>query len=121
MADLDTREFLAAFAIGAVLGIGATLLMRPDPPTARERLAREMKGYGKRAGKTARRARKGMERGLDTARERGGDALSGGAGMVEDLRDEVSGIVSSAREEITRAVESQVKDVEKALKRLRQS
>ncbi|HUH12325.1 MAG TPA: hypothetical protein VMK65_04415 [Longimicrobiales bacterium] len=121
MADRDTREFLAAFAVGAVLGIGATLLMRPDAPTARERLTRELKDYGKRAGKTARRARKGMGRGLEDARERGGQAVAGGVDMVDDLRDEVSDIVSSARQEITRAVETQVKDVEKALKRLRQS
>lgn len=121
MADRDTTEFLTAFAIGAVLGVGATLLLRPQPPSARERVGRELEGYRKRAGKGARRARKGIERRLEGARERGGDALSGGADIAENVREEIADLVASAKQEIARAVEGQVKDLEKALGRLRKS
>lgn len=119
MADRDTTEFLTAFAIGAVLGVGATLLLRPQPPTGRERVARELRDYRKRAGKGAKRARQGFERGLGAARERGGEVLSGGADVMESIRDEVADLVASAKDEIARAVEGQVKDMEKALARLR--
>lgn len=121
MADRDTQEFLAAFFIGALLGVGATLLLRPDPPTRRERLAEALGPARKRARRAARRARKGMEGGLESARERGGDAFSGGRERLSDFREEVAGIVASARDELTRAVEKQVGEVDRALGRLRRS
>jgi gas vesicle protein len=36
MARHDNNDFLAAFAIGAVLGVGATLLLRPEKPNSRK-------------------------------------------------------------------------------------
>jgi hypothetical protein len=35
MARQNTTEVLAAFAVGTVLGIGATLLLKPEPQTAK--------------------------------------------------------------------------------------
>ena len=59
MARQDTSDFLTAFAVGTVLGIGATLLLRPEPRSPRERLMRELKPYRKKLRRSA--ARVGRE------------------------------------------------------------
>ncbi len=38
----DTVDFLTAIAVGTVLGIGATLLLQPEPPRSRERNKKQL-------------------------------------------------------------------------------
>ena len=56
MARQDTVDFLTAFAVGTVLGIGATLLLTPER-SPRQRIAKQLKPYRKQMKKSYTRAR----------------------------------------------------------------
>ena len=58
MARQDNNDFLAAFAIGAALGVGATLLLRPDKPNPRKQLQKRLKPHMRKLRKSAARSRK---------------------------------------------------------------
>src|SRR3954449_12691304 len=103
MARQDTTDFLTAFAVGAVLGIGATLLLRGQPQTAKERLLRELKPYYRKkigGGRMARGVRRGRAAG-----EIADDAIDTGRELLSEFRDEVKRIVEDARDELVEALE----------------
>ena len=100
MARQDTTDFLTAFAVGTVLGIGATLLLRPAPESAKERLMRELKPYRQKMRRNAAKA-------LDVARRSAGDtgdvtsdAIDAGRELLAEFRDEVRRILAEATEEL---------------------
>jgi len=119
MARQDTTDFLTAFAVGAVLGIGATLLLRGGRPrTAKERLLRELKPYYRKkigAGQVAR----GVRRGRAAATELADDAIDTGRELLAEFRDEVKRIVEDARDELVEALEEKEKEPRKRRKRPR--
>ncbi|MBV9110390.1 MAG: hypothetical protein JO306_13340 [Gemmatimonadetes bacterium] len=100
MARQDTTEFLAAFAVGAVLGIGATLLLRPEPKTAKERLMRELKPYRKRVRKSAGRMARELRKGRVATGEIADDAIDAGRELLGEFREEVRRIITEARDEL---------------------
>ena len=63
----DRRDYLAAFTIGAIVGIGATLLLAPQS-SAGKRIFYELEPAVKRVRKGSRRVRREAE---DVAREIG--------------------------------------------------
>jgi gas vesicle protein len=98
----DTTDFLTAFAIGTALGVGATLLLRPRPKSARERLMRELKpGRGRLRGTVAadavrvRRPEPVEVEGLTEA-----DVIDMGRELLEEFREEVQRILADAREQL---------------------
>lgn len=105
MARQETNDFLTAFAVGAVLGIGATLLLRGGrPQTAKERLLRELKPYHRKkigAGRVAR----GVRRGRAAAADLADDAIDTGRELLAEFRDEVKRIVEEARDDLVEALE----------------
>jgi len=103
MARQDTTDFLTAFAVGAVLGIGATLLLRGRPQTAKERLLRELKPHRKKIGPG--RVARGVRRGRAAAGEMADDAIDTGRELLSEFRDEVKRIVDGARDELVEALE----------------
>lgn len=98
----ETVDFMTAFAIGAVLGVGATLLLR-DGSDEIEKLIREVVPVRKRARKQIRKARRGLSRKLRSATEAGESVAGAGADALDEVRSEVSDIVRAARREIARA------------------
>lgn len=115
--DRDNTDFLAALAIGAIAGLGLTLLFRRDPPTRRERLMKELKPYRKKLSKQARRARDTIGKQATAAAKRGDSMVTGGRDALESFRTEVSDIVSAARSDIAAAVQEQVGVAQDTLKR----
>ncbi|HET7230565.1 MAG TPA: hypothetical protein VFJ16_11220 [Longimicrobium sp.] len=103
MARQNSTEFLAAFAVGTVLGIGATLLLRPEPQTAKERLMRELKPYRKKIRKSAGQVQRGVRRGRAATAEVADDAIDAGRELIAEFRDEVRRIVAEARDELAGA------------------
>jgi len=105
MAREDTNDFLTAFAVGAVLGIGATLLLRGGrPKSAKERLLRELKPYYRKkigGGKVAR----GVRRHRAAAADMADDAIDTGRELLSEFRDEVKRIVEDARDDLVEALE----------------
>jgi hypothetical protein len=63
----ERRDYWAAFAIGAVLGVGATLLLKPEPSSAKKilyELETALKRARKRTGRAGRRGLKKVRRTL---------------------------------------------------------
>ena len=58
----DRKDYITAFAIGAIVGIGATLLLAPSKPTGARRLLREIEPVLTRARKKTRRLKKDVGR-----------------------------------------------------------
>lgn len=117
MAKQDTMDFVAAFAIGAVLGVGATLLLRGGNESDAQRLIRELAPLRKKAGKRMRRARKtwsSRARAAGAASER---AVESGREAVGDIRGQIADIVDTARREITHAARESVREARRAAKR----
>lgn len=116
MAENERTEMITAFAIGALIGVGATLLLRPEPST-RDRLARELKPLVKKARQAGRRTRHGVARRIDASREAGADLADSSREMLEDFRDRLDRIVESAAKDARRAANRRVKVARKAIDR----
>src|SRR5690606_5021178 len=96
MARQDTIDFLTAFAVGAVLGIGATLLLTPEP-TPRERVVRQLKPYRKQMRKSYSRARDAVREGSSATGELTSELVSAGRELLGEFRHEVADILEDAR------------------------
>jgi vacuolar-type H+-ATPase subunit H len=117
MAKQETVDFVAAFAIGALLGVGATLLLRSGGESEVERVMREIRPLRKKAVKRVRRAGQGIARGVDAAESAGEELLDSGRAALGDLREQVADIIASARQEIGEAARDSVRDAQRAVRR----
>ncbi|HSU13424.1 hypothetical protein [Longimicrobium sp.] len=118
MARRDTTEFLAAFAVGTALGIGATLLLRPSrPTTAKERLLRELKPYRRKMRRGAGQMARGLRQTRRATGEVADDAIDAGRELLGEFRDEVRRILSEAREEMEQALEERRKGERRSTER----
>ncbi len=101
MEGRDSVELVAAFAVGAILGVGATLLLRPEPPLPRK-LAARLGGSGTRLGRRARQATR--------AAGAAGETLTGaGRQLLEQFRGEMAEAVTAAREQLAQDVYDQLR------------
>ncbi|HUG41426.1 MAG TPA: hypothetical protein VMM12_13140 [Longimicrobiales bacterium] len=117
MKNDSSSEFIMAFAVGALLGVGAALLLAPDPPTRREKLMKELKPYRKKLGKKTASARKMAGRRVSAATDMGEELVAAGRAVARDLREEVAELVADARTEIAATVESQLDAAQHALEK----
>lgn len=106
MARQDNNDFLAAFAIGAVLGVGATLLLRPEKPNPRKQLQKRLKPHVRKLGRGA-RGRRRVRSGApppprEQEREAGmqEEAIQAGRELLAEFRGEVQRILEEARDEL---------------------
>jgi gas vesicle protein len=100
MAREDTNDFIAAFGIGAVLGIGAALLLRPERPDPRRRLLRRVKPHAKQLRRGAKRVRRAAREEYRDAADLGGEAIEHGRELMHEFRAEVRRILDEARREL---------------------
>jgi gas vesicle protein len=106
MAPRDSNDFLTAFGIGAVLGIGAALLLRPEKPNPRKQLQKRLKPHVRKLGRTAARTRKAARRAAreaSVAAPAGAtteDVILAGRELLAEFRGEVTRILDEAREEL---------------------
>ncbi len=115
----DTVDFLTAFAVGTVLGIGATLLLQPEKPSARERVAKQLKPYRRRMERSYGQLRGGVREGADATSELTGEVITAGRELLAEFRDEVAEIVGNARSELQELAQGQVRGVARQAKRTR--
>ena len=118
MARQDTVDFLTAFAVGTVLGIGATLLLTPER-TPRQRVARQLKPYRKQMKKSYVRARDAVREGSHATGDMTTEVVSAGRELLGEFRHEVSGILDEARREIRELAREQAKELGRGAKRTR--
>jgi gas vesicle protein len=102
MARQDNNDFLTAFAIGAALGVGATLLLRPEKPNPRKQLQKRLKPHVRKLRKGAARPRKAGPIGPRPAAAEGveDDAIRAGRELLAEFRGEVQRILDEARDEL---------------------
>ncbi|HEU0300514.1 MAG TPA: hypothetical protein VFR37_13685 [Longimicrobium sp.] len=105
MARQDNNDFLAAFAIGAVLGVGATLLLRPEKPNPRKQLQKRLRPHVRKLGRGS-RGRRRVRAAAPAPRERAreaplqDDAIQAGRELLAEFRGEVQRILEEARGEL---------------------
>jgi len=116
MAENERTEMITAFAIGAVIGVGATLLLRPEP-TPKQRLARQFKPLVKRARKAGHRTRQHVEEGIRSSRAAGAELADASRDILEDFQDRLDRIVESAARDAKRAVNRRAKVARKVISR----
>ena len=114
----DTVDFLTAFAVGTVLGIGATLLLQPER-TPKQRVLRQMKPYRKKIRKSFSQVRGGLRGGREATGELTSEAISAGRELLGEFRSEVADILRDAREEMQDLMQAQAKDLSKGVRRTR--
>jgi gas vesicle protein len=114
----DTVDFLTAFAVGTVLGVGATLLLQPKR-TPRERLVRQMKPYRKQMRKSYEHLSRGIKHGSGATSELTTEVIGAGRELLGEFRSEVAEILDQARSEIRSLVAEQAKEVGKGARKTR--
>jgi gas vesicle protein len=117
MKGRDEKELWTAIAIGAVVGIGATLLMRAHEEDDTSAIVDALKPVRKRARNAARSAGKVIRRGAHDVGEAGEEFLSTSRDVLSDLRDDASDIVSETRRELQKAAREAIKDARRAARK----
>lgn len=120
MWDLDDRDnvdFLAALGIGAILGLGLALMFRPDPPTRREQLMKELKPYRKKLDRKTKQARKTVSQKAGAARAKGDAMVGASREALDSLRGDIADIIADAREELATMAETQVGAAQDAIRK----
>lgn len=115
----DTVDFLTAFAVGTVLGIGATLLLQPERPTARGRVAKQLKPYKRRMERSYDKLRGGLSEGADATSDMTGEVISAGRELISEFREEVAQILGEARGDLQELAQGKVREVARQAKRTR--
>lgn len=114
----DTTDFLTAFAVGTVLGIGATLLLRPEPRrSARKRLSKELRPYGRRLRQNYEDARWAVRDSARVTGDASGEVISLGKELLGEFRGEVARILNEARDDLRDLAQDRVHDVRRQARR----
>lgn len=113
----DTVDFLTAFAVGTVLGIGATLLLQPEQ-TPKARVTRQLKPYRKQMRKSYDHLAKGVREGSGATSELTSEVIGAGRELLSEFREEVAEILDQARSELSDVVKDQMKGAKKARRRV---
>jgi hypothetical protein len=119
MNDRDKADLWTAVAIGAVVGIGAALLLRADDEPRSARLMKNLKPLQKRAGKAVRSARRTLAEQASHLGGAGEDLLHDGSRSLRGLRKDAARIVADARRELEDMAASGMKQARRTAKRTR--
>ncbi len=114
----DNLDFLTAFAVGAVLGVGTALLLQPSP-TPKERVVKQWKPYRKQMKKSYGEAREVFADAGGATGEMSSELVSAGKELLGEFRSEVAKVLRDARGEMEEIVEDQSKDLSKKLRKAR--
>lgn len=117
MGQRDTVDFVTAFAVGAILGVGATLLLRPEPAAPTSRLLRPLRPSSAKARNRARRAWREVGRRRGKARGAREELAAAGREVLAGFREELRDLVSAARDELIDAVDHQVREARRAVRK----
>ncbi|HEX6307934.1 MAG TPA: hypothetical protein VFZ69_07090 [Longimicrobiales bacterium] len=114
MRDRDNTDVWTAVAIGAIVGVGATLLMRAQQEDDTYEILKRLRPVTRQAKRTAKVAQKEFGRRARQAGDTGEELLSAGREIMDELRSGARDIVRSTRNELRKAARDAVKDARKA-------
>jgi gas vesicle protein len=121
MRETENTEYLTAFVIGAVIGAGAALLLRPEPETTTEKVLKQLRPVARRAGKAARRAGKRYGRSFELSRDTTEELADAGREVLEDFRKRVDRIVHDASSDLSKTAGRKLREARKSLHRVRRA
>lgn len=113
----DLIEFAGAALLGAVIGAGVTLLLRPKRRRGAERIRHDLAPYRKKVKERAQSARRSFAEGADATSEAAEALGEAGRTLIQGLREEIGEIIGSAREDFTQSVNDQVSHALDTIKR----
>jgi gas vesicle protein len=116
MNERDNFDVWAAVAIGAIVGIGATLLVRARQDDAHE-IVKRLRPVARGARKAAKSAGREIGRSARRAGETGEELLSAGRDIMDELRQGAREIVHTTRDEMRKAARESVREVQRAARR----
>jgi gas vesicle protein len=119
MNDRDKTDLWTALAVGAVVGIGAALLLRSADEPQTQKLLRTLRPVQQRARRVAREAGRQLERTTGRISRRGEDLLEQGSDALSELRRDAARIVARARHELEDIAETSVKQARRTARRAR--
>lgn len=105
----DTVDFLTAFAVGTVLGIGATLLLQPDRG-AKQRVIGRVRPYRKEMKRSYKQVKEGLRTGQAATGELTTEAITAGRELLGEFRAEVREILKEARTELREMVQQELRE-----------
>lgn len=113
MTERDNTDVWTALAIGAVVGIGATLLMRAQQDDTSDivKRLRPMQRAGK---KVVKAAGKRVVRGMRSARGSGEELMSAGRDVLDELQEGARDIVHETRSELRKAAREAIREAQRA-------
>ena len=117
MSDRDNTDLWTALTIGAVVGIGAVLLVRARQSDRDVSVLKRLAPARKRGQRAVRAARRAVESGAERAGDAGSDLLHAGRDALSELRHGARDIVLSAREELEKAARDSLSDARKAARK----
>ncbi|MBX6362442.1 MAG: hypothetical protein IRZ00_01130 [Gemmatimonadetes bacterium] len=117
MGQRDTVDFVTAFAVGAILGVGAALLLRPEPATSTSRLLKPLRPHSAKVRNRARRAWRDASKRRRKARGARAELVAAGREVLAGFREELRDLVAAARDELVEAVDHQVKEARRAMRK----
>lgn len=104
MLQRDTRDFVVAFAIGAVVGAAAALLLRGEAPSAAERVWRSLEPNRREVRRRVDRARRSFEEGVAESVAARDAIRAAGRELLHEIGNEVASKARDAKKELLRGI-----------------
>lgn len=117
MNDHDSIDVWAAIAIGAVVGIGAALLVRARQEDDTHELLKRLRPVRRDAKRAVTTVRREVGRRASQAGEAGEDLIDAGRDLLADLRQGAREIVEATRDELAKAARDSVREARRAAQR----
>lgn len=115
--ERDNVDIWTAVAIGAVVGIGAALIVRAKQEDETADLLRRLQPMRKKARKAAKSLRREVGRTAHRAGDATEDFVSASREVLDDLRQGAAEIVRNTRDELQKAARESVKDARRAARK----
>lgn len=119
--DRDNTEVWTAVVIGAIVGIGAALLVRARQEDDTHELIRRLRPVTKQAKRAAKSAGEEFGRRARQAGDTGEDLLDHSREFLDEMRKGAREIVQSTRDELRKAARDSMNDARRAARRAARS
>jgi gas vesicle protein len=117
MTDRDTSEVWTAVAVGAIIGIGAALLVRARQEDDTHELIKRLRPVTRQAKQAAQSARRELGRRARQAGDSGENLLSSSREILDEMQKGAREIILSTRDELRQAARDSIRDARKAARR----
>jgi hypothetical protein len=118
MTERDNTDVWTALAIGAVVGIGATLLLRAQQDDTSD-IVKKLRPMRRGAQKVVKAAGKRVVRGMRSARGSGEEWVSAGRDVLDELQEGARDIVHETRSELRKVAREAIREAQRAARHAR--